>query len=356
MNRPALPKPPAFALKRRALTATSLELVELSYFDAAQPLPLVLRPRVAGLELCAWALAQREWLEAQLLEHGALLLRGFSGTGVTEFAALLAGLYGPPLAYHERSSPRSQVQGNIYTSTDYPPDQHIFLHNENSYQEHWPLRLGFSCQVAPLSGGETPLADTRRVFARLPEALRQRFAERGWQYVRNLGGAFGLAWQTVFQTTDRAVVEEHCRANGVTVEWLAGDRLRTRAVRPALAQHPQTGAWVWFNHATFFHVTTLEPAVRAALLELLPEAELPSNTYYGDGSPIEADTLDTLRAAYAAERVKFSWQPGDALLLDNLLVAHGRAPYSGPRQIVVGMAQPYSWAELQRATEPKKQV
>ena len=47
-----------------------------------------------------------------------------------------------------------------------------------------------------------------------------------------------------------------------------------------------------------------------------------------------------LREAYRRETVSFPWQKGDLLMLDNMLVAHGRAPFSGPRQILVGMAEP----------------
>jgi hypothetical protein len=64
-----------------------------------------------------------------------------------------------------------------------------------------------------------------------------------------------------------------------------------------------------------------------------------ANTYYGDGSPIEPKVLDQLRAAYNAETVSFPWQKGDLLMLDNMLVAHGRSPFVGPRQILVGMAE-----------------
>jgi alpha-ketoglutarate-dependent taurine dioxygenase len=113
-------------------------------------------------------------------------------------------------------------------------------------------------------------------------------------------------------------------------------------VRPALGRHPQTGEMVWFNHATFFHVTTLEPEVRDVLMRTLGPEDLPTNTCYGDGSLIEPDVLDELREAYRQETVTFQWQEGDILLLDNMLVAHGRACYSGPRKILVGMSEPCS--------------
>jgi alpha-ketoglutarate-dependent taurine dioxygenase len=82
-----------------------------------------------------------------------------------------------------------------------------------------------------------------------------------------------------------------------------------------------------------------KPEVRDALLAQFAEADLPSNTYYGDGSPIEPQVLDALREAYHQETVAFPWQQHDVLLLDNMLVAHGRAPFAGPRKIVVGMAE-----------------
>jgi alpha-ketoglutarate-dependent taurine dioxygenase len=103
---------------------------------------------------------------------------------------------------------------------------------------------------------------------------------------------------------------------------------------------------VWFNHATFFHVSTLQPNVRDAMTELFKEEDLPSNTYYGDGSEIEPETLEALRDAYRAETVSFPWREGDVMLLDNMMVAHGRAPYAGERKVLVGMAQPMTWEQM----------
>jgi alpha-ketoglutarate-dependent taurine dioxygenase len=165
-------------------------------------------------------------------------------------------------------------------------------------------------------------------------------------YVRNFGDGFGLPWQTVFRTEDRARVEEHCREVGIEVEWKEGDRLRTRAVRPAVSRHPRTGETVWFNHATFFHVTTLEEGVRRALLADFDPEDLPTNTFYGDGSPIEDEVLEHLREAYRRETVALAWRPGDIMLVDNMLAAHGRRPYAGPRRTLVAMGEPMSWPEL----------
>lgn len=166
-------------------------------------------------------------------------------------------------------------------------------------------------------------------------------------YVRNFGDGFGLPWQTVFQTEDRRAVEDYCRDHGIQSEWKEDGRLRTRAVRPAAARHPKTGEVTWFNHATIFHVTTLAPHVRDALLSQFAEADLPSNSYYGGGESIAPEVLEQLRDAYRQETVDFAWQRGDVLMLDNMLVAHGRRPFSGERKIAVGMAEPVSWSEIE---------
>ncbi len=335
------PKPRSpFGMKRRVAVTSLADLVEIAPLFPDPALPLVVRPRLSGLDLPAWAAEHRQLLDDHLLRHGGILFRGFAIDGAAQFESLIQSLSGGALEYRERSSPRSLVEGKIYTSTDYPPSQPIFLHNENSYQSVWPRKIFFCCQQPAVSGGETPIADCRRVFARMDPSVRDRFVAKGWMYVRNFGDGMGLDWRTVFQTSDRAAVEEHCKKSGITVEWKSGDRLRTRSVRPAVARHPQTGELLWFNHATFFHVSTLAPEIREMLLSEFDEEDLPTNTYYGDGSPIEPAALDHLRSLYQEETVRFPWQQGDVLLLDNMTTAHGRSPYGGERRILVGMAEP----------------
>ncbi|MEU4797562.1 TauD/TfdA family dioxygenase [Streptomyces sp. NPDC023327] len=286
--------------------------------------------------------AGRRDLRAALRDRGALLLRGFDVGGADGFADIVRALSGEPLPYTERSSPRSVIKGNVYTSTDYPPGEEIFLHNENSYQASWPLTLYFHCVRPPLTRGATPLADTRRVLAAVDGEVRREFVRRGWTVVRNYGDLVGLPWQEAFATADRAEVERYCGERGIEATWLPGGGLRTRAVREAVRRHPATGEPVWFNHVTVFHVTTLPESVRRGLLEMLGEENLPSQTYYGDGEPIPDDVMDHLRACYRAASTRFDYRADDVLVIDNMLVSHGREPFTGPRRIAVAMAEPYT--------------
>jgi hypothetical protein len=155
-------------------------------------------------------------------------------------------------------------------------------------------------------------------------------------YVRNYGDGLDLSWQNVFQTDDRAKVEAYCRTAEIEFEWKNENELRTWQVCQAVAKHPHTGEMVWFNQAHLFHVSSLTSEIRDSLFASV-DGEPPRNAYYGDGSPIEDEALEEIRAAYARAAVIFPWQGRDVLVLDNMLAAHGRMPYRGPRQIVVGM-------------------
>lgn len=334
------------AMKRKPLKLTQEELVKRSYLETAGTLPLVLEASGGEVSLSGWAESNLGLVETELSKHGAILFRGFGINTAAKLEQFIRTVSGEPLAYSERSSPRSQVSGNVYTSTDYPPEKSIFPHNEQSYNLTFILRIFFCCVTPAEQGGETPLADCRNVYNRLDPKIRERFAEKKYMYVRNFRENFGLSWQTAFQTTDKAAVESYCRANEIEFEWRGAGWLKTRQVRPAIARHPRTGDLVWFNHLTFFNVSTLEPTVRDWILSQCDEEDLPNNTYYGDGSRIEPSVLDELRAAYLAEKTGFPWREGDVLMVDNMLTAHAREAFVGARRVIVGMADPFSWKNI----------
>lgn len=324
--------------RRRAVTLGSV--VREGPYSAELNLPWLIQSVTDGVDAIQWALNNKERLESMLCHHGAILFRGFSLKGVEDFRRFVDATSSGLVKYTYRASPRQEVSDSVYTSTEYPADQSIFPHNEHAFSPVFPRKLFFYCETPSQTGGETPIGNGRRIRDAIPAATRQKFREKGVMYLRNYGINMGLPWQTVFQTEDPAEVEKYCREHNISWRWKPNGKLSTQQVGPAFIRHPHTGEELWFNHATFFHVTTLSTAIRDALCSSFEESDLPNNTYYGDGSAIEQEVLEGLRAAYLGQMVKFPWQRGDLLMVDNMLVVHGRSPFQGFRRILVGMAEP----------------
>jgi alpha-ketoglutarate-dependent taurine dioxygenase len=305
-----------------------------------QTLPLLIEPIHQDLTLVEFTANHRAPIMRALRIHGGILFRNFPGDSLHSFRQVMRNLSGEPLPYEERSSPRSEVEGNIYTSTDHPADSEIFLHNEQSYNLTWPRYIFFYCIKPAAARGGTTVADVRKIYRRVSPNCR-RLEQAGYRYVRNFGTGFGLDWREVFQTDDKAEVEAYCERNEINLAWRPDGTLTTNQVRPVSAIHPETGELVWFNHLTFFNISTLKPEFAQALLTMGKDL-LPNNTYYADGSDIEPEVLTSLREAYLAESTTVQWQPGDILMLDNMLAAHGRESFTPPREVVVGMTEPMS--------------
>jgi alpha-ketoglutarate-dependent taurine dioxygenase len=326
--------------RRQATPLAPTRLVTITRPVAPARLPLVIEAQLADLSLPAWAAEHRDLIERGLDELGAVLFRGFIAPSADAFRAFMAAVSDAPMAYRYGSTPRREVAEGIYTSTDYPAGETIPLHNEMAYAREWPGRIAFCCRVPAVRGGETPICDSRAVLAAIPAATRARFAAHGVMYVRHYRPGVDVPWQQVFGTDDRDAVGAYCRAHEIAHDWRDDGTLVTRQVCQALLAHPRTGAQVWFNQAHLFHVSALAPRVRAALLDRYGEAGLPRNACLGDGAPLRDDDLAAIRAAYAQACVRFDWRRGDVLLLDNVLAAHGRQPFEGPREVVVAMADP----------------
>ncbi|WP_374309411.1 TauD/TfdA family dioxygenase [Methylocella sp.] len=310
----------------------------------ADPLSLAAAPPAllsgAGEPLIE-AFARRPEIDEALRSVGGVLLRGYVVEDVGAFRAFAAAFGHELLSYEFGSTPRSAVEGKVYSSTEYPAHREIPLHGEQSYTREWPMLIWFHCVIASPEGGATPLADARAVYRAIDPSLREKFARRGLRYVRNFGNGLDVPWTQVFNTQDRAQVEAYCRAHAIGFEWKEDGELRTSQLCQAVAVHPKTGEDVWFNQAHLFHSSALEPEEREALVDAVGEDGLPRDVTFGDGGVIPDEDLAHVRAALEAEKLVFSWREGDVLMLDNMLTMHGREPYRGPRKVVVAMAEPH---------------
>ncbi len=298
------------------------------------------RARHSTAAALQWAVDTREELVAELRRCGAILLRGLAIEGADAFERLAQIYCGPLSNYLGGNSPRTRVQGNVFTTTEYPASEKISLHNEGSYLRRMPRLVLFHCEVPPVDRGQTPLADSRLVYRATSPLVRDRFAVKRVKYINNLHGGtagIGKSWQTAFQTDSKREVERRLEADGCEYEWKSDGGLRTSIVANGVAVHPDTGETVWINQAEQWHPSGLSPVMRRALAAVLPERDFPHNACYGDGSPFDEADLAHVRTVMATHEQTFEWQKRDVLVCDNWLVMHGRQPFSGPRRILAAL-------------------
>jgi alpha-ketoglutarate-dependent taurine dioxygenase len=322
-------------------TAAVTEFVPLTWALSAGAPATAEVPVLDGIEAATqWLAAAAPTLRAALHEHGTIFLRGLPITGIEEFGRVRDALMPARTPYREKATPRSDFGNGVFSSTDLPAAQRIRMHNENSYTLTFPGLLMFACLVAPPEGGATPVADCRRVLAELPPALVAKMRATGWLLNRSYSEHISTDWRTAFAAETTADVEAYCAENLITCRWQPDGHLRTSQLRPGIISHPVTGEQVWFNHLAFWNEWSLDDELRETLIDEFGHADLPFNTALGDGSLLTREELQTLSAAYDAATVRQRWQPGDLMLVDNILCSHGRDPFRGDRKIVVAMGEP----------------
>ncbi|MEO7360283.1 MAG: TauD/TfdA family dioxygenase [Gemmatimonadaceae bacterium] len=308
-------------------------------------LPLVVEPTQDGLVLAEWNLTNKAWVEAQLLVHGGVLFRDFDLPSPADFERSAKAIYGELFGDYG-DLPKNAAGEKIYESTPYPPDQMILFHNESAHLPSWPQKISFHCVTAAKVGGCTPVFDTRLVLKHIDPAVLEAFRSKGLMYVRNFSKGVDPTWEEFFHTKDPAIVEQMCKDAGSDFEWKSDGGLRVINRSKGTVKHPKTKEELFFNQVQIHHIFCVDEDTRDGLRALFDEQDLPRNVYYGDGSEISDETMQHLGDVYEQVCVRFKWQKGDMIMLDNMLVTHARDTFEGPRHIVVAMGNMINATEL----------
>jgi alpha-ketoglutarate-dependent taurine dioxygenase len=288
----------------------------------------------------SWVAAHKDALRAVVAEHGSVMVRGLDLRDAAEVSTVFRRLSTGLMIEKEAFASRRFYTDGVYSSSTWPSNQPMCMHHELSYTLEFPSLMLFACLGAPTTGGATAVADSRAVLNALPAELVARFERDGWILTRSYNDEIGASVAEAFGTDDPGGVESYCRANAIQFEWQPDGGLRTWQRRSAVVHHPVTGQRCWFNQIAFLNEWTIDPEVREYLVEMYGEDGLPFNTRFGNGDPIGADVVELLNQVYVDNTVREPWQAGDLMLVDNVRTAHSREAYVGPREVLVGMADP----------------
>jgi alpha-ketoglutarate-dependent taurine dioxygenase len=326
-------------------------------FINEQKMPLVISPKSSDISLSsfrAWAELHQIEFKSYLGAEGALLLRNFPVENPEEFASVIQSVLGVELLdYRGGEGSRKKVAEGVYTSTEAPPQFNIPLHHEFSCTNNPASYICFYCDIPPEPGsGQTILGLTEQVTQELlkrPE-IWNFFNGQNIKYISRHppeGSFFSKVnithktWPQVFETHDREEVEKICREKGFAYRWL-GDWFEFSKIVPAIKgpdeyfDHPY-----WFNQAHLYHSN---PRLHGGWVNHILHNLLyisPSTRQYDveleDGTPIPKEIVYGIYDVLEQQTIKFSWQKGDILIVDNIKAFHGRASYKGERRILAAL-------------------
>jgi len=339
--------------------------------------------------LKAWLQTNRSWVETMMLSYGAVLIRGFAVLQAADMEGAVKSFQPALNNTYRGTSPRNVLEGTeyVFSAAEVPSNYPIAQHIEMSFLPEPPKQLYFCCLKPSKSvGGETAVADFRKVYQDLPLELRRKFLDKGVRYTRThkKKGTYYtydvsdmLGWPELFGTDDKARVEEICRSENIPFEWRGpeGDETFVSVTQSdAFQLHPVTKEHVWFNHTQVFHWTTFPAELWLAfrrtrewrmLLQLFVVTvfcvvkyailghKVSLDATFGDGEPITVAEMSQIRSAIHKNMVFSRWEKGDILMIDNFSTSHGRQPtFDKGRKVAVAWADPIRKKDEVASLEP----
>jgi len=323
-----------------------MELTRLAAIDPRLGLGCTLTP--AQLP-SATALAPAE-LAGLLQRHGAVLWRGFE-LDVAGFKAL-SERYSAEFDDYRGGGMRMpgfdrEAIGDdltVMTTTGGSQGFGLPLHGELYYSGNRPDLIWFGCQRPPHSAGQTTLAWATAVTAAMAPEHQTYFSACDLAYENHLDQG---KWRMTFLTDDIGVAAAAAAQRGLEFHYDAlQDAVRTRYLSPAMRADPVDGRPAFINSALIIHIG--EWAFRSGWVKanvgVGTAVAAPLVVRTANGAALPERAMDD--AFRAAEQVSadLNWQQGDALLIDNRRVLHGRRECQDrDRSIIVRMARHPRW-------------
>ena len=245
-------------------------------------------------------------IKDRLVEHGWVLLRN-EHYDVNAFSGLMSNIC-QKLTYDPARENVTRQSQKVDAGT-----QAMGLHIENGSTPMPPDIIAFFSEKSASRGSQTTLCDGHEVWQKLPDTLKQKFAEP-MTISRYLPKAM---WQkyvaTALNIADAVQVGQQELAHFI-------EMIPRQRIRPAHVEGVQYDlSMPMIRHDNLKAV----PAFANTLLGPSYNYEKP-RFYFADGSEIQAELLEELAERCEREISEIDWQDGDVVLIDNKRFMHGR--------------------------------
>src|ERR1051326_7995384 len=147
------------SLKPKTISISAQTLAQMNVLDSEKAWPLVVEANVVGVDLAEWAAGHLQDLQARLLKTGAILFRNFEVDSIDKFKKFVHLISPELLEYNERSTPRTEVSGEIYTATEYPADDRILRKPGALSDDEFEVMKQHPAKGAAIMGGVAQLID-----------------------------------------------------------------------------------------------------------------------------------------------------------------------------------------------------
>ncbi|KAI5479259.1 hypothetical protein MNV49_003954 [Pseudohyphozyma bogoriensis] len=279
-----------------------------------------------------------------LKEHGAVLFRGFGHASAETFSRLVIaaerGRNNTPYEQVGLAGKRSEQAPEVFTANEGPQSQRFYQHNEYARYTRFPGFIHFYCAVAPLEGGESPIANSLELFERVSAELPEFVAE-----LQKRGLAMKQIYPAPYFNDGKSNYFDWTGPDTFGHEILPGDDEATKRVKAEKQVRRLTPDFRWLDnggieivqhvpgrHGTARDAGALEPPYLGNDGKIYPQAT------YGDGTPIPRQYLDRLLDISIETEFSFKWEEGDIIFVDNYRTTHGRRPWTkGGRKVLVSM-------------------
>ena len=200
-----------------------------------------------------------------------------------------------------------------------------------------PSYIFFYCDIPAKSGGATGILHSNEIYNKFNEispSEATEIEEKGVKYIRVMpdqddhASPIGRSWRSTFLTDNKEEAESKMKEMGMEWEWLDNGTLKTTtATLPAIRQDKGTGLKTFYNSIVAAYMGWEDSRNNRK------EAVMMS-----DGKLMSENLMETTAKAMDENKVKFPWQKGDMLWINNNLVLHSRYPYVGDRKILASIA------------------